>query len=177
LTTSLAGGPLGAEVDFYKLELESAWYFRGFAKGHVIELVARAGTIVPYGESDTTHIWDRFYLGGAYTLRGYKYRDVGPKDSLGEPIGGNTYWMGSLEYSLPIIERLRLAAFYDIGAVNAEAWDFDARNFHDNWGVGLRLNIPQMGPLRLDYGFPITHDDTVSGKPRFQFSVGWNRKY
>jgi outer membrane protein assembly factor BamA len=34
-----------------------------------------------------------------------------------------------------------------------------------------------MGPLRLDYGFPITHDDTVSGKPRFQFSVGWNRRY
>jgi len=177
LTTYLAGGPLGGEVDFYKLELESAWYFKGLAKGHVIELIARAGTIEAYGGSDRTHIWDRYYLGGAYTLRGYKFRDVGPKDSLGEPIGGNSYWMGSLEYSLPIIERLRLAAFYDIGAVNADAWDFSGRNYADNWGVGIRLNIPQMGPLRLDYGFPITHDDTVSGKPRFQFSVGWNRRY
>jgi outer membrane protein insertion porin family len=177
LTTYVAGGPLGGEVDFYKLELESAWYFKGFAKGHVIEFVGRVGVLAPYGNSDMTHIWDRFYLGGAYTLRGYKFRDVGPKDSLGEPLGGNTYWMGSLEYSLPVIDRLRVAAFYDIGTVNADAWDFGAQHYADNWGIGLRLNIPQMGPLRLDYGFPITHDDTVSGKPHFQFSVGWNRRY
>jgi outer membrane protein insertion porin family len=177
LNTSLAGGPLVGEVDFYKLELESAWYFKGLAKGHVLEFVARIGTIEPYGDSDLTHIWDRFYLGGAYTLRGYKYRDVGPKDSFGEPIGGNAYWMGSIEYSLPIIERLRFAVFYDIGTVNPEAWDFNASNYADNWGLGLRLNIPQMGPLRLDYGFPLTHDDTVSGKPRFQFSVGYSRRY
>jgi outer membrane protein insertion porin family len=131
--------------------------------------------VEPYGGSDFTHIWDRFYLGGAYTLRGYKYRDVGPKDFLDEPTGGNTFWMGSIEYSVPIIERLRFALFYDIGTVNYDAYDFDSSNYHDNWGLGLRINIPQMGPLRLDYGFPIHHDDTLSGKPRFQFSVGWSR--
>jgi outer membrane protein insertion porin family len=173
--TTVAGGVLGAEVDFYKFELESAWYFRGFRPGHVLEVIGRIGTIEPYGDSPTTHIWDRFYLGGAYSLRGYKYRDVGPKDSLGEPIGGNSFWMGSVEYSLPIIERLRFAVFYDIGTVNSDSFDFNASNFADNWGVGLRINIPQMGPLRLDYGFPIHHDDTVSGKPRFQFGVGYFR--
>lgn len=171
----LAGGPLGAEVDFYKMQLQSSWYFRGFAPGHVLELMGRIGVIEPYGDSDRTHIWDRYYLGGAYTLRGYKYRDVGPKDFLGEPTGGNSFWMGSVEYSLPIIERLRFALFYDIGTVNSDAFDFDSSNYHDNWGLGLRINIPQMGPLRLDYGFPIHHDDTVNGKPRFQFSVGWFR--
>jgi outer membrane protein insertion porin family len=172
---TLAGGPFGGEVDFYKLQLDTAWYFRGLAPGHVIELLGRVGTMEPYGDSDRTHIWDRFYLGGAYTLRGYKFRDVGPKDSLGEPMGGDSYWMGSLEYSIPIIERLRFAAFYDIGAVNKRSFDFDMSNYHDNWGIGLRINIPQMGPLRLDYGFPIHHDDTVSGKPRFQFSIGAER--
>jgi hypothetical protein len=84
------------------------------------------------------------------TLRGYKFRDVGPKDSLGEPIGGNSYWMGSIEYSLPIIERLRVAAFYDIGTVNAESWDFGASHYADNWGIGLRIHGPGFTALRLE---------------------------
>jgi outer membrane protein insertion porin family len=172
---TLAGGPFGGDVDFYKLQLDTAWYFRGLVPGHVIEVLGRIGTLEPYGDSDRTHIWDRLYLGGAHTLRGYRFRDVGPKDSLGEPIGGDSFWMGSVEYSLPIIERLRFALFYDIGAVNVRSFDFDPSNYHDNWGLGLRINIPQMGPLRLDYGFPIHHDDTVSGKPRFQFSIGAER--
>jgi outer membrane protein insertion porin family len=175
LSFDLAGGPFGADVDFYKLQLQTSWYFQGLLPGHIFEIIGRIGVVEPYGNSDFTHIWDRYYLGGAYTLRGYKYRDVGPKDFLGEPTGGNTFWMGSIEYSVPIIERLRFALFYDIGTVNSDAYDFDSSNYHDNWGLGLRINIPQMGPLRLDYGFPIHHDDTVSGKARFQFSVGWSR--
>jgi outer membrane protein insertion porin family len=84
-------------------------------------------------------------------------------------------WMGSLEYSIPIIERLRFAVFYDIGVVNSDSWDFNARDYADDVGVGLRLNIPQMGPLRLDYGFPIHVPDGTSSKPHFQFSVGYSR--
>jgi len=110
-------------------------------------------------------------------LRGYKYRQIGPKDfATGEPIGGNTFFLGSVEYSIPIIERLRLAAFYDIGNVYARAYDFDFKNYFDNWGIGVRLNIPRLGPLRLDYGIPITHPGE-SGNGKFQFSVGWNRDY
>jgi len=175
IRTTVAGGILGGEAEFYKLELESAWYFRGLFEGHVLEAVGRAGVVEEYGSSDFTFIWTRFYLGGAYTLRGYKFRDVGPKDDLDNPIGGNTMWMGSLEYSIPIIERLRFAVFYDIGVVNSDSWDFNARDYADDVGVGLRLNIPQMGPLRLDYGFPIHVPDGTSSKPHFQFSVGYSR--
>ena len=49
--------------------------------------------------------------------------------------------------------------------------------YTDNIGVGIRLDIPQLGPLRLDYGFPIRHDDTVSGGGKFQFSVGYRADY
>ena len=84
--------------------------------------------------------------------------------------------MGSAEYSIPIIERLRLAVFYDIGNVYANAYDFNFKDYLDNWGVGVRLNIPRLGPLRLDYGIPITHPG-ANGSGKFQFSVGWNRDY
>jgi outer membrane protein insertion porin family len=71
---------------------------------------------------------------------------------------------------------LRLAVFYDIGNVYAESYDFDFKDYLDNWGFGVRLNIPRLGPLRLDYGIPITHPG-ASGSGKFQFSVGWNRDY
>ena len=92
--------------------------------------------------------------------------------------------MGSAEYSIPLIERLRFAVFYDVGMVYQDAYSFDPDGFNtgtynDNWGVGLRLAIPQLGPapLRLDYAFPITHGTDTSGAGRFQFSVGYQRPF
>jgi len=144
-----------------------------------LEVGGRVGVVEAFSDSIRVPMFDRFFLGGANTLRGYKYRFVGPKDEYGEPIGGNTYWMGSVEYSIPLIERLRFAVFYDIGMVYLESYDFNFSSYNDNWGVGLRLSIPQLGPapLRLDYAFPITHGPDTSGSGRFQFSVGYQRPF
>ncbi len=184
LSGEIAGGPLGGETDFYKVELKSAWYFPGFLPGHILEVVGQTGFVNHYGNGDRGRsrvpIFDRWFLGGLYSLRGYKYREVGPQDEFGEPLGGDTYWFGSAEYSVPIIERLRFAMFYDIGNVYADAFSFDpqGRGFYtDNWGVGLRINIPMLGPLRLDYGFPLTHDANLSDKGRFNFGVGFNTRF
>ena len=181
LLTELAG--LGGDVDFYRLEGRTAWYFPGFFEGHIIELAGRVGVVDDYGSGDRgsprVPIFDRWFLGGLYSLRGYRYRDVGPRDSTGEPLGGETYYFASAEYSLPIIERLRFAMFYDIGNVFEDAYSFVAKGrkaFSDNWGVGLRINLP-IGPLRLDYGVPINHDSDVSGSGRFQFGVGYTREF
>ncbi len=183
LRGEVAGGPLGGDTDFYKLQLESNHYFRGFLPGHVLEVMGRVGVVDNYGFDSNVHLFDRYFLGGLDSLRGYKYRAVGPYDSTGrEPVGGRTFWFGSVEYSIPIIERLRLAAFYDIGNAYSDAYSFNTAGpdyglFSDNWGLGIRLNIPGMGPLRLDYALPLSHDRFVSGSGRFQFSVGYTRDY
>jgi outer membrane protein insertion porin family len=74
-----------------------------------------------------------------------------------------------------------LAVFYDIGMVYPNAWSFrqdpETGFYNDNWGVGLRLNIPHLGPLRLDYGIPITADPNNDSSGRFQFSVGYERPF
>lgn len=181
LEVGFAGGPFGGDADYYSWEITSSHYFPGLLPGHVIEVILRGGVIDTWDSSGRVPLYDRWTLGGLFTLRGYRYREVGPYDSLGqEPIGGRTYWYGSVEYSIPVIERIRLAAFYDIGNVYPDAYSFDRAGpgygpYSDNWGVGIRLNIPGMGPLRLDYAIPITHDDFVSGDGRFQFSVGYTR--
>jgi outer membrane protein insertion porin family len=173
----MAGGPFGGDADFYKLELQSSWYFKGFAQGHVIELNGRAGVVEEYGSSTRVPLFHRFFLGGVDSLRGFRYPQVGPRDSLGEPIGGDSFFFGSAEYSIPIIEFLRVAAFYDIGNVYAQPYHFNLKNYNDNWGFGIRLNIPRLGPLRLDYGIPISHDAVNGGSGRFQISFGYSRPF
>ena len=113
-----------------------------------------------------------------------RYRGVSPREpgsGTKEPIGGDTYWFGSVEYSLPIIERLRIAAFYDIGEVRLSSYSADFSKYNDNWGVGLRLNLPIGGPqgmpLRLDYGIPIHHDKFNGSSGKFQFSAGFERPF
>lgn len=181
------------DPSFYKVEAKSAWYFPGFFKGHVLEAVGRAGIADSLGSQDVP-FYDRYYLGGLYSLRGFTYRNIAPRDPLynvtppygqpalpNEPIGGDSYWFGSLEYSIPILEKdnglgVRFALFYDVGDVGAGSYSFTG-NFDDDWGLGLRLNIPHLGPLRLDYGIPISHDQYNGRGGQFQFGVGFTRPF
>jgi len=177
LSAEIAGSVLGGDADFYKLELRSSWYFKGFFDKHVIEFNSGLGVVDNYDNSTRVPLFNRFFMGGPNSLRGFRYPQVGPRDSTGEPIGGNTYFIGSLEYSLPIIERLRLALFYDVGNVYARAYDFNFGSYYDNYGLGVRINIPQIGPLRLDYGIPLHSDSTLGKTGKFQFSVGYSRQF
>ena len=61
-------------------------------------------------------------------------------------------------------------------AFNAAAYNFST-SYSDNWGLGMRLNIPHLGPLRLDYGIPLSHDNYNSSSGQFQFGVGWSRPF
>ncbi len=179
---------LGGKRDFYKLELESAWFFPGLAKGHVIELGGRGG-VVEGLDGDSVPFYERFYLGGLQSLRGFRYRGISPREAdlnnggfYNEPIGGGSYWTAYGEYSIPVFDTeggagVRLATFYDIGSVGEEAYDFNTSDYSSNWGFGIRLNIPRLGPLRIDYGIPIKHDAFNKGSGRIQFSVGWTRPF
>jgi outer membrane protein insertion porin family len=177
LFAEIAGGPLGGEKNFYKAEIRSTWYIKGFWPGHVLELGGRTGIAEAFDGTDDVPFYERYYLGGLYSLRGFKYRGISPREpGINEPIGGDTYWFGYAEYTIPIMERLRFALFYDIGDVQLKPHHYDFSNFSDNWGIGLRLNLP-VGPLRLDYGIPINHDQFNSGSGRFQFGVGYTREF
>ncbi|ADE54602.1 outer membrane protein assembly factor BamA [Coraliomargarita akajimensis] len=166
---------LGGDVNYYKFEGRMAHFIPTFdAYNQSISFVGRVGTAIPYGDSAEVPFYDRFYLGGPDTLRGYDYRDVSPRDNddASESIGGNTYGLFSAEYSFQLAEPLALAMFYDAGFVNSEENDFDVSDYADNWGVGARILI--MGsPLKLDLGFPITYPDYVDASAtQFHFSFG-----
>lgn len=195
INASVTGGPLGGEASYYNLEFRNSRYFRGFAKGHILELLGRVGFGDTFSNTPDIPFYKRYYIGGLYSLRGYKYRDVGPKQLTTdgedwEPVGGNTYWFTCAEYSVPVIERVRLAAFFDAGMVYPGSFTFQpgtpdrpidapgyaTGTYASDFGFGIRLNLP-IGPLRLDYAIPLKHDDTLSNKGRFQFGVGYTRDF
>jgi outer membrane protein insertion porin family len=179
------------DTSYYKLEVRTAWYFPGLFAGHVLEAVGRAGVADSLNSSDVP-FYDRYYLGGLYSLRGFKFRNIAPRDPNyypgnpagmpSEPIGGDTFWFGSLEYTLPIFEKdngpgVRFAMFYDVGAVYENSYSTSGDNWDDDWGLGLHINIPKLGPLRLEYGIPIHHDQYNGASGRFQFGVGFSRPF
>lgn len=169
-----AGGPFGGDVDYYKLEVRGAKYFKVFdyPLEQTLAVLGRAGGIQPYsGDDNDVPFYDRFFLGGPDSLRGFDYRDVGPYDS-GEPVGGNSYAMGSLEYTFKIADPLRFAFFYDVGFVNTSSWNYDPKAYNDNIGFGIRIMV--LGaPLRLDYGIPLTtSSDNEDEGNQFHFSFG-----
>jgi outer membrane protein insertion porin family len=125
-------------------------------------------------------IFDRLYLGGANSLRGFRYRDVGPKDVFGEPIGGQSLARFTVEYTVPIIEKVRGAVFFDGGFVNSSAFSFSPKKnangsggFNSDYGIGLLLEIPSIGPIRIDYALPLSKDSFGSDSGKFQFNIGY----
>ncbi len=185
LIAQVTGGPLGGSYSFYRLEAHTAHYFRGLSPGHVLELGGVAGVVDEFGRAPDVPFFERYFLGGPNSLRGFKYRYVSPRQVPNipdnEPIGGDTYWFGSAEYSIPIFEQergvgVRVAFFYDIGSVGGAPYNANLSGYSDDYGIGLRLNLP-IGPLRLDYGIPIRHDQYSSAAGKFQFTVGWERPF
>lgn len=172
-----AGGIWSGDKNYIKGTATAALYYT-FLERFVLELKGRAGWSSPYGDSNTVPIYERFYAGGANTIRGYKERKVGPRDTgSDEPIGGESLLLGNAEVTFPIYEKiLKGAVFYDVGNVWAKANDFlVGGGYRSGAGIGIRVNTP-VGPFRLDYGYPLVKnnpDDSKNGEFYFSISRGF----
>ncbi|MDD5428784.1 MAG: BamA/TamA family outer membrane protein, partial [Candidatus Omnitrophica bacterium] len=139
---------------------------------------ARGGIAKAYSNTRDVPVYDRFYAGGANTIRGYKERSVGPRDSgSNDPVGGDAILIGNAELTFPIYEKIiKGAVFYDIGNVWPKIDDFldNATQFKSGTGVGVRVKTP-LGPVRVDYGIPLTknHEDKREGQFYFSMSRGF----
>ena len=89
----------------------------------------------------TVPIFDRLYLGGSNNLRGFRFRDISPKDFHGQPLGGQSMARGTVELTFPIIEKARGALFYDAGLVNPDAWDFGDQTLIVPRGLNAQASV------------------------------------
>jgi outer membrane protein assembly factor BamA len=180
---SLSGGPMGADVDIYELGFRSAHYISLWFN-HVISLRMRYETVDAYGDTDVVPIGSRLFAGGGRTIRGFEYRDVGPKvarlnadgtldERTHRPVGGQSLAVANLEYTIPVFSMMRLAAFYDTGNVWRDPYTFDESSLASGWGVGIRVDIPGF-PIRIDRAWVVRKDDPITDEEIIVFWIGYD---
>ena len=166
----VSGGFLGGDTQTYGFDLEASQYFHLWWD-NILLINGEVAVVSTWGNGDDVPIFDRIFLGGSNNLRGFDFRDVGPKDVNGEPLGGKSMARATVEYTFPIIEHVRGALFYDIGLLDSSANQFGTGHVGSDAGFGVRLDLP-IGPLRIDYGIPIQKDGNGSDG-HFNFNVGY----
>ncbi len=166
---------LGGDIGFTKVVLETGWYhplfwkFTGLAHGKTGFVWEHEGKILPD--------YEKFYLGGINSLRGFEYTDLSPVEtnSLGltSHVGGEKYVQVNLEILFPLLEDAGLVGlvFFDTGDLYTAEEEIDLGNLRESAGFGIRWFSP-LGPIRLEYGHIL---DPIPGQGeggRWEFAMG-----
>ncbi len=171
LSVKYAGGPFSGDAQFTKVEASSSWYFP--LPGNTSFHIKGAAGQVFENEDDKLPVYERFYLGGLRTIRGFEYGKISPRDpETNERIGGEKMWYSNVEFIFPLVKKQGLngVIFYDMGKIfdDDKDWEFDDPK--KAAGVEIRWLSP-VGPLRLVWGFNLDpaddEDDSV-----WDFTVG-----
>ncbi|MBI3996271.1 MAG: outer membrane protein assembly factor BamA [Candidatus Omnitrophica bacterium] len=171
----LAGGVVGGDRDFWRLQGGASHYLPHFSR-FVLETSARAGLVEAYGDSNEVPIFERFFGGGSGTIRGFRERRVGPRDpDSNDPIGGEATFVWTVEEVTTLIKDeagrpiIRGSVFLDVGNVWRRVSEF-GESYNAGVGVGTRIKTP-IGPVRLDVGFPISDVGDEARRPRLHFNI------
>ncbi|MEI6597683.1 MAG: outer membrane protein assembly factor BamA [bacterium] len=179
LSEEIAG--LGGDLKYLRSELRTGkWFLISPTSEQTLALIGRLGMVT--GSGTTLPFYERFYLGGAYDMRGFGYNEVGAPGTWdtvngNQPIGGLTYGYLSAEYTIKAADNLRFATFYDYGVVNEGSAAFGLSSANSDWGLGMRILLGG-SVMRLDFGFPLktTKDSNGTvlngGGTKFNFSFG-----
>ncbi len=162
---------LGGDVDTLTFSAQGQQYWN-LKWDSILSL---SGELAFVDGSGDIPIFERMFLGGGRTLRGFEFRDIGPRDTgyTDEVYGGNSLGYLTVEYTIPIIETVRAAVFCDTGFVNEDSWDPSPKDLYSDVGFGIRLKLPISPlPLALDYAFPVASPDKEADKGgQFNFSL------
>jgi outer membrane protein insertion porin family len=188
LSAQVAGGVLGGDNDFYTSQAGYQHYF-GIRTRSVLAWRVRVGYAESYGRSPEVPVENRYFLGGANSVRGYEESGLGPRDASDNVSGGAFEMLANVEvrYPLPFLARWNFsgAFFFDSGNVWARAADVSQGDFNltsevdettvEDYrygvGVGIRYNTP-IGPIRVDWGFPLKPDRFSDDNGMFYLSLG-----
>ena len=159
---------LGGTNKFIKSGIDSAWYFPLGSTSFMVR--GRFGYATGIGNKELP-LYERFYVGGIYSVRGLDFGEAGPKDpATGDPIGGTEELIFNTEYIFPLVSDIKLkgVVFFDAGNSYDSFNNFGYLRY--TTGTGVRWISP-VGPIRLEWGYNL--DKKTGEKPsRFEFAFG-----
>ena len=168
ITVEVAGGPFSGDNNFYSFTGAYGKYFPIKFMESAFFVKGTAGMIRPYGGKEVP-IYEKFYVGGLNSIRGFKYGEAGPLDVNGEPLGSNNELFFNFEWIFPIFQSLGLKGviFFDAGHGFDTISDFSLKT---TAGLGIRWFSP-LGPIRLEFGFNL-NPKNGERKSAFDFAIG-----
>ncbi|MFA6092434.1 MAG: outer membrane protein assembly factor BamA [Elusimicrobiota bacterium] len=173
----LTGGPLMGDIHFLKPSLFNSIHYTLFKINDwpfVFSLSNRAGYITQFGPTKEVPVFERYFIGGQDSLRGYSYAG-----EAGWPGGGKVYDVCNIEVGFPLARERRktivkFITFFDAGG----SWDNmystrlhvgpDSSDIKTDVGFGIRFVTPAF-PIRLDWGYGLNHRP---GEQRYQVNFG-----
>lgn len=176
---ALAGGPIGADLDLWYLNARSIFNYTVWNVGGnypiVFVLSNKFGSVQAYGRTKEVPPFEKFFLGGADTVRGYERAgEIGPE------YGGDMYYVMNAELRFPLAREGRrnmaqFAFFFDLGNSWNHFDDLDfslgpnENQFKAGVGVGLRFTTPSL-PIRIDWGYGLNHGPNED-RSHFYFNI------
>ncbi|MDQ1302462.1 MAG: outer membrane protein insertion porin family [Pseudomonadota bacterium] len=188
----------GSDVEYYTINYNYQQYLP-VNRWATFLFSADVGYGAALGDTTSLPPYRNYFAGGPDTVRGYRENDLGPKDTNGNPYGGDLLTAGQIELLLPIPEKWeaksRFTLFFDIGNVfsvgdvvfydqlgsqngNGQRIDygFDAGDLKRSYGIAAQWLAP-LGLFRFSYAFPLDADSNPfpgysDSTERFQFSIG-----
>jgi outer membrane protein insertion porin family len=169
LSVQYAG--FGGNIAFTKYLVETGWYLPLF--WGLTEFLHAEGGYVSENPGGNLPDYERFYLGGMNSIRGFDYRDIYVLDENGDEIGGDKYVQFNFEILIPLLKDQGLVGvlFVDAGNVYGGDEKFDLTNMRHSAGYGFRWYSP-IGPIRLECGYILNPREDEASGGNWEFSMG-----
>jgi len=171
LSVEYAGGILGGDNYFTKYRPRSAWFFPFFGDS-AFSVQGRWGYIEkrPGGELP---VYEKFFLGGMNTVRGFDYHSISPVDPVtGDRIGGEKMMVYNIEFRFPLVKEQGVVGvlFFDAGNVFTKDEDYTFSGIRRSAGAGIRWYSP-VGPLRLEWAYNLDRKPGEASSS-WEFTIG-----
>jgi outer membrane protein insertion porin family len=171
LSVEYAGGVLGGDNYFTKYRAKSAWFFPFFwdsafcLQGRWGYVEKRSGGELP--------VYEKFFLGGMNTVRGFDYHSISPVDPVtGDRIGGEKMMVYNTEFRFPLLKEQGVVGvlFFDAGNVFTKEESLTFSGIRMSAGAGIRWYSP-VGPLRLEWAYNLDQRPGEASS-NWEFTIG-----
>ncbi len=171
-SAKFAGGFLGGEIFLIKPRFEFS-YYQPLIKQTRLGFHAEYSFVEPTKEGQEVPFWERFYLGGERSIRGYNIYTIGPRSEAGTIIGGSKSLVLNAEYIIPVGGPVFSILFFDAGNALALDEKIDIKNLYFSTGLELRIFIPALRvPFRLIFAYNNRIIYTGDKNFNFRFAIG-----
>ncbi len=175
LSLKYAGTFLGGEIDLIKPQVEFTYYHPILGRGpkaHIIGFHAQYQFIRAINNSEVPY-WEKFFLGGERSIRGYEVYSIGPRNANGYNLGGEKSAIFNAEYIIPVGGPLYAIFFYDVGNSISYSDKLRFKDMYSSLGIEARLFIPALRvPFRLIFSYNNKKINLNDPDFAFRFAVG-----